>query len=90
MTAKLLLAIALSATLFTFCTQTGCATRQLSTAGLSKDQIRLEESRLDEAREVRKERWWAFAETVGKSGVNVGVTWLQRWLQQDEDGLSKD
>lgn len=69
---------------------TGCATRQLSTAGLSKDQIRLEEARLVDAREVRKERWWAFAETVGKAGVNVGVTWLQSWLKQGSDGLSKD
>lgn len=69
---------------------TGCATRQLSTAGLSKDQIRLEEARLVDAREVRKDRWWAFAETVGKAGVNVGVTWLQSWLKQGSDGLSKD
>lgn len=69
----------------------GCATRQLSTVGLSKDQIRLEEARLVDAREVRKERWWAFAETVGKAGVNVGVTWLQSWLKQgSDDGLSKD
>lgn len=88
MTAKLIIAIAASGTLLTFCT--GCATHQLSTAGLSKDQIRLEEARLVDAREVRKERWWAFAETVGKAGVNVGVTWLQAWLKSgSDDGLKK-
>lgn len=88
MTAKLLIAIAMSGTMLYYCT--GCATRQQSTAGLSKEQVTLERERIAEAREVRKERWWAFAETVGKAGVNVGVTWLQRWLEQGSDGLSKD
>lgn len=87
MTAKLLIAIVLSATLLTFCT--GCATRELSTAGLTKEQVQLEHARLVDARQVRSERWARVGEIAGTMAINVAGQWLKTWLTPDDAGFKK-
>lgn len=68
----------------------GCATRQLDVTGLSKEQVQLERERITEAREVRKERWWAFAESAGKAGLSLGTSWLRaKFIDADDSGFRK-
>lgn len=85
---KLIIAIALCGTMLTFCT--GCATTKLpSTEGLTKEQIRLEQARLVDAREVRNERWARVGEVAGTMAINIAGSWLKAWLQPNEDGFRK-
>lgn len=67
-----------------------CATTQPPVKGLTKDEIKLEQARIVNAREVRNDRWARIGETAGSMAIQIAGSWFRAWIgQPDEDGFKK-
>lgn len=66
-----------------------CATTQPSVKGLTKDEIKLEQARIVNAREVRNDRWARIGEVAGSMAINIAGSWFKAWLAPDDDGFRK-
>lgn len=67
-----------------------CATTQPSVKGLTKDEIKLEQAKLVDKREIRNERWARIGEAAGTMAINIAGSWVKAWFgQPDDDGFKK-
>lgn len=66
-----------------------CATVPPPTKSLSKDEIKLEQAKLVDKREIRNERWARIGEAAGSMAIQIAGSWVKAWFGQPDDGFKK-